>query len=135
MKNKEEKQKKLEEIIKSKTYYGCAEDIYLTDKRRFRWLKEREKYGYDSTDLWSLDITIIKFMIPRLKDLISIRGDTFLNQDLFILEMNTVVKFFEIYLDFNYNNRAYLEIGAIGHIRHLTIACSKIIIALTKQYS
>lgn len=101
MKNKEEKQKKLEEIIKSKTYYGCAEDIYLTDKRRFRWLKEREKYGYDSTDLWSLDITIIKFMIPRLKDLISIRGDTFLNQDLFILEMNTVVKFFEIYLDFN----------------------------------
>ena len=101
MKNKEEKQKKLEEIIKSKTYYGCAEDIYLTDKRRFRWLKDREKYGYDSTDLWSLDITIIKFMIPRLKDLISIRGDTFINQDLFILEMNTVVKFFEIYLDFN----------------------------------
>jgi hypothetical protein len=101
MKNKEEKQKKLEEILKSKTYYGCAEDIYLTDERRFRWLKEREKYGYDSTDLWSLDITIMKFMIPRLKDIVRIRSGTFLKQDLFIFEMNTVIKFFEIYLDFN----------------------------------
>ena len=37
----------------------------ITDKiERF---KERRKYGFELNELWSLDYTIIKFVIPRLK--------------------------------------------------------------------
>lgn len=36
--------------------------------RAVRMVHDRIRYGYDESDLWSLDDTIAKFVLPRLKD-------------------------------------------------------------------
>lgn len=52
---------------------GLAHKIKRTDKRQAKWRKQRKKYGYDTTELWSLDSTIAKFILPRLKAFRSFR--------------------------------------------------------------
>lgn len=37
------------------------------DKREPLWKKQRKKWGFDERDLWSLDYTIAKFVLPRLE--------------------------------------------------------------------
>lgn len=37
------------------------------DKRRKKFKAQRKKYGYDETELWNLDVSIAKFVLPRLK--------------------------------------------------------------------
>ncbi len=36
-------------------------------KRRWKWFWQRRKWGFDERELWSLDDTIAKFVLPRLK--------------------------------------------------------------------
>jgi hypothetical protein len=36
------------------------------DSRRHIWYRQRKKQGFDDRDLWSLDHTIAKFVLPRL---------------------------------------------------------------------
>ena len=38
-----------------------------TDERREEYKKQRLERGFDDTELWNLDSTIIKFILPRLK--------------------------------------------------------------------
>lgn len=37
-----------------------------SDKRREVFKKQRKSWGFDETQLWSLDDTTLKFLIPRL---------------------------------------------------------------------
>jgi hypothetical protein len=37
------------------------------DNREPEYLKQRLKYGFDNSELWSLDSTIACFILPRLK--------------------------------------------------------------------
>lgn len=37
------------------------------DDRQITWALQREEMGFDETEIWSLDITIIKFILPRLE--------------------------------------------------------------------
>lgn len=36
-------------------------------RRRFRWWRERRKYGFDERETWALDKTIFMFLYERLK--------------------------------------------------------------------
>ncbi len=36
------------------------------DQRRYLWSKQRKERGFDDRELWSLDHTIAKFVLPRL---------------------------------------------------------------------
>ena len=47
--------------------YSLHKDIPETDERQPIWAKQREERGFDDTELWALDITIVKFILPRLK--------------------------------------------------------------------
>jgi hypothetical protein len=38
----------------------------MSDKRRFKWYRQRKKLGFDDRETWSLDHTIAKFALPRL---------------------------------------------------------------------
>ncbi len=74
-------------------YYGFAHEIPDSDPRQSVWKKQREERGFDSTELWNLDITIAKFTLPRLKvyrDDIARHGDsewlTILDKMIFGLE-------------------------------------------------
>jgi hypothetical protein len=47
--------------------YGLADEMEASDKRQAKWEKQREKRGFDDTELWNLDSTLGKFMAPRLR--------------------------------------------------------------------
>mgnify|MGYP006417052595 CR=1 FL=1 len=52
---------------KLKNYYGLAGLKELKkDKRQKLWRTQIKNQGFDSTELWSLDVTIAKFLLPRL---------------------------------------------------------------------
>lgn len=48
-------------------YYGHADYIDQNDSRQEKWRKQREESGFDDTEIWNLDWTLMEFMIPRLK--------------------------------------------------------------------
>jgi hypothetical protein len=52
--------------INVKAYYGHAH-ILSDIERRKKYFFQRKLVGFDDTELWSLDHTIIKFILPRLK--------------------------------------------------------------------
>lgn len=47
--------------------YGCAHKIPKSDGRHRRWAKQRRTRGFDETELWNLDTTFVRFLLPRLK--------------------------------------------------------------------
>lgn len=55
-----------------KPFTGYASDINKDDDRQKKWKKQRKERGFDSTELWNLDVTIAKFILPRL---IAFKGD------------------------------------------------------------
>ena len=48
--------------------YGLSKDMPEDDERQELWKKQREERGFDDTEIWNLDLTLAKFMIPRLKE-------------------------------------------------------------------
>lgn len=42
----------------------CSTD---DEERQTLWKKQRMERGFDDTELWNLDNTILKFVLPRLK--------------------------------------------------------------------
>lgn len=46
---------------------GFAHTLPKNDKRLEKYKKQRKDRGWDDTELWSLDTTIAKFIVPRLK--------------------------------------------------------------------
>ena len=49
-----------------KSYYGLAKEMPVTDERQVKWERQREKRGFDDTEIWSLFTTISDFIYPRL---------------------------------------------------------------------
>jgi hypothetical protein len=47
-------------------YYGLHEEMSPDDSRQTEWAEQRATRGFDNTELWNLDITIAKFILPRL---------------------------------------------------------------------
>jgi len=47
--------------------YGLSSELPPDDDRQEHFKKQREERGWDDTELWSLDYTIAKFILPRLK--------------------------------------------------------------------
>lgn len=52
----------------SKTNYSLSKTISKKDKRQKLWRKQRDERGFDDTELWNLDVTMAKFILPRLKE-------------------------------------------------------------------
>jgi len=48
------------------TQYGSSHEMPM-DARTPIWDKQRQERGFDDTELWSLDITFARFMLPRLQ--------------------------------------------------------------------
>ena len=42
-------------------------DLSEDDERKELFKKQRLERGFDETELWNLDTTILKFILPRLK--------------------------------------------------------------------
>jgi len=48
--------------------YGYSSEVSAEDERQDIWKKQREERGFDDTELWGLDCTIARFILPRLKE-------------------------------------------------------------------
>ncbi len=48
------------------SYYSLSGEMKATDSRHHIWKDQRDKRGFDDTELWNLDLTICKFIHPRL---------------------------------------------------------------------
>lgn len=46
--------------------YGYSKQMSENDHRHDQWKFQRETRGFDDTELWNLDVTIAKFILPRL---------------------------------------------------------------------
>ena len=57
----------LDDIKKSKSYCGYADIVDEADRRHVLWREQRDSRGFDDTELWNLDLTIFRFVYPRLK--------------------------------------------------------------------
>ena len=47
--------------------YSLCNEISKEDDRQEFWKQQRAERGFDNTELWNLDITFAKFLVPRLK--------------------------------------------------------------------
>ena len=47
-------------------YHGLADVLPQQDQRHPVWEQQRKTRGFDDTELWNLDVTIAKFILPRL---------------------------------------------------------------------
>lgn len=102
-KQKKYKSKLKTEFIRAdKCTYGYAHDLPEDDERHVRYKKQREKRGFDNTELWSLDHTIIKFIYPRLKEYRRIAPccpGSFDTQEEWVDVLDKILAGFKIYLD------------------------------------
>lgn len=48
-------------------YYGLHEVFPANDDRQALWAEQRTTVGFDNTELWNLDVTIARFILPRLE--------------------------------------------------------------------
>jgi hypothetical protein len=52
--------------IDPKNYYGLVLNLPEDDKRLETFREQRAERGFDDTETWSLDVTIARFIAPRL---------------------------------------------------------------------
>lgn len=48
-------------------YHGFLHTLNKKDKRVKKYQKQLKERGFDDTEMWSLDIVIANFVLPRLK--------------------------------------------------------------------
>lgn len=53
--------------MKNVNTFSLSKNLSKQDERRIRYGEQRKERGFDDTELWSLDNTIIRFTLPRLK--------------------------------------------------------------------
>lgn len=58
--------------INPKNYYGVVFELSTSDERFENFQKQRLERGFDDTEIWSLDYSIILFALPRIKRLLEI---------------------------------------------------------------
>lgn len=54
---------------RTKNSFGHAQLIPASDERHPMWAEQRLSRGFDDTELWNLDDTVSRFILPRLKAL------------------------------------------------------------------
>lgn len=108
------------DIVNSKTYHGYAhisrqrysttdgihmsKVVYMTPEQAVqecldgekKHREQRDGRGFDDTELWNLDYTIISFVLPRLKAF-NERDETYKEKDL-TEKLNFIITQFEFYL-------------------------------------
>ena len=98
-----------------------VDEIAVDDKRQETWQQERNKYGFDSRDTWSLDFTMTEMLYERLcmylqkaDEIVNLsyhtydfEGRTYTQREM-IMEM---IENAEIFLKFEYGTIDYAAIA------------------------
>lgn len=83
--------------------YGCADELPEDDSRHVVYSQQRKSRGFDDTELWSLDISMAEFILPRLKAY----RDLMKQRTIFAIEdeVNDMIAAFEIICTDNFKAR------------------------------
>lgn len=87
-------------------YYGGAHSIDLNDERQEEWKKQREERGFDNTELWNFDVTVIRYLTPRLqvfKEISPHHPVCFNSLDEWKQTIDTIIKGFSNYILYSEN--------------------------------
>lgn len=87
-------------------YFGSAHKMDLDDDRQEKWKKQREERGFDNTELWSFDVTVIRYLTPRLqafKEIIVHYPNYFNSLDEWKQTIDTIIKGFSNYIHYTEN--------------------------------
>lgn len=60
-------EKEFDPITMKNINFSLSDSIDSDDERQLTFYKQRIERGFDDTELWNLDSTILKFILPRLK--------------------------------------------------------------------
>ena len=85
-------------------FFEWNKPLYLItahDKRSKEFIKQKKKYGFSDDETWSLDATIVIFILPRLKRFRDIIADgagypTDLTKDEWVSILNKMIEAFEL---------------------------------------
>lgn len=83
--------------------YSLSTSISLTDERHEDWALQRALRGFDNTELWNLDTTLAKFLLPRLK------AAKALHYGIPEHEMSAMIEAFEFMLTDSYFTRSEIH--------------------------
>lgn len=87
------------------------------DKRWNEYYEQRMKYGFDDSETWSLDSTIARFTLPRLKRFKELNGGypSYLTEESWIDILQKIIDAFTLYeknsIPFNKNEEKIIEEG------------------------
>lgn len=66
------------------------------DPRQERWAKERQEHGFDNTELWNLDATFARLMLPRIRAYIDYTRDKVIQEEPWNDDMAKIIAALEI---------------------------------------
>lgn len=105
--------------INSKNYYGHALDLKEDDERLKEYREQRNERGFDDSETWSLDCTIIEFILPRLKRLLEIDRSLKLNAPEYFSDLEKQIEIFENYKNGKININDYNISFLFKHFKSL----------------
>ena len=73
----------------------CYSLMEKGDARFKKYKRQRRKRGFDDSELWSLDCTIAKFILPRLKRYKKVASRTIAMSDDFVKDLDNSIWAFE----------------------------------------
>lgn len=78
---------------KANSPYSLAHQM-PNDDRQEKWQEQFVTYGFDNTELWNLDMTIAKFIKPRLQRFLELSPTDFNEEEQ--AELQKIVQAFEL---------------------------------------
>ena len=83
--------------------YGVSSELPADDDRQAAWAEQRANRGFDSTELWNLDVTFSRFVLPRLKAFAEdLHGyPSGMTEEAWLAELHKMIAAFELCVDAN----------------------------------
>lgn len=76
----------------------------LEDNRMKSWEEQFNETGFDDTVTWSLDHSLVIWLLPRLKRYREIIGEALVNSNNFYEDVDFIIEGFELMLSKEYND-------------------------------
>jgi hypothetical protein len=96
--------------------YGCSSELPVDDDRQAAWAEQRASRGFDSTELWNLDVSFSRFALPRLKAFAEdLHGyPSGMTEETWLAELHKMIAAFELCVDVNTATTVQEQIIAAG---------------------
>ena len=96
---------KFNDDIDQKKYFGYAHTLDKDDRRLKELRRQRDEQGFDDSEIWSLDCTVMSYMLPRLKRVIELRNERFVVSEEDKAEAVELISLVEFFTDVEHDKQ------------------------------